>query len=185
VWIGYLLASPLRKLFLNPKKVLGRYVREQMMVLDIGCAMGFFSLPLSEMVGPKGKVICVDVQEGMINALKKKAIKAGLLDRIETRLCDKNSLGLTNYKGRVDFALASAVVHEVPDPYHFFYQVYELLKPGGKCLVLEPKGHVSEKEFILTVSVAQKSGFNAVESIRAARSRTALFEKPCKQGRKK
>ena len=179
VWIGYLLASPLRKLFQNPKKVLGHYVREQMMVLDIGCAMGFFSLPLSEMVGPKGKVICVDVQEGMINALKKRAIKAGLLDRIEIRLADQSSLGLTNYKGRIDFALASAVVHEVPDCYHFFYQVYEILKPGGKCLVLEPKGHVSEKDFMLTVSVAQKNGFNAVESIRAARSRTALFEKPC------
>ena len=63
VWIGYLLASPIRKLFQNPKKILYHYVKEGMMVLDIGCAMGFFSLPLSEMVGSKGKVICVDVQK--------------------------------------------------------------------------------------------------------------------------
>ena len=36
VWVGYLLASPLRKLFHNPKKILGPYVEEGMKVLDIG-----------------------------------------------------------------------------------------------------------------------------------------------------
>ena len=51
VWVGYLLASPLRKLFENPRKILSQYVKEGMKVLDIGCAMGFFSLPLAQMVG--------------------------------------------------------------------------------------------------------------------------------------
>lgn len=178
VWIGYLLASPLRKLFQNPKKIFGHYVREGMMVLDIGCAMGFFSLPLSEMVGPKGKVICADVQEGMINALKKRAIKADLLDRIEIRLCDQDSLGLDDLIGKIDFTLASAVVHEVPDPSRFFTELYELIKPDGKCLVLEPKGHVSEKDFNLTVSIAKTSAFKVVENPHIARSRAVLFEKP-------
>lgn len=177
VWIGYLLVSPLRKLWQHPRKILGHYIREQMVVLDIGCAMGFFSLPLSAMVGPKGKVICVDVQEGMINVLRKRAVKAGLLDRMEIRLCDQNSLGLSGFKGKIDFALASAVVHEVPDPSRFFVELYELLKPGGTCLVMEPKGHVSEKDFILTVSVAEMSGFKLVENPRVVRSRTALCAK--------
>ena len=179
VWIGYLLANPLRKLFQNPKKILGRYIRERMVVLDIGCAMGFFSLPLSEMVGPKGKVICVDVQQGMINALKKRAIKAGLLDRIDIRLCKQNSLDLSGFTGQVDFALASAVVHEVPDPSHFFFELYELLKPDGKCLILEPKGHVSLKDFTLTVSIAKKNGFKTAENPKITRSRVALFDKSC------
>jgi 2-polyprenyl-3-methyl-5-hydroxy-6-metoxy-1,4-benzoquinol methylase len=51
IWVGYLLASPVRKLYQNPKKILGAYVREGMKILDIGCAMGFFSLPLAEMTG--------------------------------------------------------------------------------------------------------------------------------------
>ncbi len=177
VWIGYFLVNPLRKLYQHPEKILGHYIREQMVVLDIGCAMGFFSLPLSEMVGPQGKVIAVDVQEGMINALKKRAVKAGLLDRLEIRLCDQSSLGLNDFMGKIDFALASAVVHEVPDASRFFSELYELLKPGGKCMVLEPKGHVSEKDFSLTASVAKKSGFSVVENPQVARSRTALFGK--------
>jgi ubiquinone/menaquinone biosynthesis C-methylase UbiE len=179
VWIGYLLASPIRKLLQNPKKILCHYVKEGMMVLDIGCAMGFFSLPLSKMVGSKGKVICVDVQEGMIKALKKRAVKAGLAARIETRLCDRGALGLNDLAKKIDFALASAVVHEIPDPSLFFTELYEVIKPGGKCLVVEPKGHVAEKDFDLTVSVAQKSGLNVVESPHIARSRAVLFEKLC------
>lgn len=178
VWIGYFLASPIRKLLQNPKKILYHYVKEGMMVLDIGCAMGFFSLPLSEMVGSKGKVICVDVQEGMIKALKKRAIKAGLLGRIETRLCDRGSLGLNDFAEKIDFALASAVVHEIPDPSLFFTELYEVIKPDGKCLVVEPKGHVSKKDFDLTVSMAEKNGLNVVESPHIARSRAVLFEKP-------
>ena len=60
VWVGYLLASPVRKLIQNPKKLLSPYVEEGMTVLDAGCAMGFFSLPMARMVGPNGKVICGD-----------------------------------------------------------------------------------------------------------------------------
>ncbi len=72
VWVGYFLASPVRKLFQNPEKMLAPYVKEGMRVLDIGCAMGFFSLPLAQMIGLNGKVICVDVQEKMIKSLEKR-----------------------------------------------------------------------------------------------------------------
>ena len=45
VWVAYLLASPLRKLLQNPERILAPCVHEGMTVVDIGCAMGFFSLP--------------------------------------------------------------------------------------------------------------------------------------------
>ena len=145
VWVGYLLASPVRKLYQNPKKILGSYVKEGMKVLDIGSAMGFFSLPLAEMVGCNGRVICVDIQEKMIRSLEKRAQKAGLSDRIETRLCENNSLGLDDFKEEIDFALASAVVHEVSDASGFFSEIHKTIKPAGIFLVVEPKGHVSKK----------------------------------------
>ncbi len=163
VWVGYLLASPIRKLFQNPQKILGPYVENGMKVLDVGCAMGFFSLPLAQMVGSKGKVICVDVQEKMIRSLEKRARKAGLSNRIETRVCHHNSLGLDDLKEEIDFAFASAVVHEVPDASRFFFEIYQTMKPNGKFLVIEPKGHVSEKHFEILVSAAEQKGFKIVE----------------------
>ena len=115
----------------NPKKILSPYVEEGMKVLDIGCAMGFFSLPLAEMVSPNGKVICVDIQAKMIESLGKRARKAGLSERIETHLCRGNSLGLDDLQGQIDFALASAVVHEVPNAADFFAEIHGTLKPAA------------------------------------------------------
>ena len=60
-WVGYLLLNPLRRFFENPNKLFGAFVREGMTVLEPGCGMGYFTLPLAEMVGASGKVIVVDV----------------------------------------------------------------------------------------------------------------------------
>ena len=177
VWVGYLLASPVRKLLQNPEKIFVPHVKEGMKVLDIGCAMGFFSLPLARMVGQAGKVICVDVQNKMIESLKRRSNKAGLSDRIETRVCDHNSLGLDDLKEEIDFAFASAVVPEVPDVPDLFSEIYDALKPAGRFLVIEPRGHVSEKDFETTVSAAKQNGFKVINRPRIARSRVVLLEK--------
>jgi len=177
VWVGYLLASPVRKLLENPEKILSPYVKQDMKVLDAGSAMGFFSLPLARMVGPNGKVICVDMQEKMIQSLKKRARKAGLSDRIELHTCNQKSLCLDELKEKIDFALASAVVHEVTDASSFFSEIYEGIKLGGKFLVIEPKGHVTEKDFEVSTSVAVKIGFSVIDNPKIPRSRSVLFEK--------
>ena len=38
------------------------------MVLESGCGMGYFTLPMAEMIGPLGKVIAADLQPKMLNA---------------------------------------------------------------------------------------------------------------------
>ena len=177
IWVGYLLASPVRKLFQNPDKILGPYVKKGMKALDIGCAMGFFSLPLAQMVSSNGKVICVDVQEKMFESLEKRAHKAGLADRIETRACKQDSLGLDDITEEIDFALASAVVHEISNVSGFFSEAYKAIKPAGKFLVFEPKGHVSEKDFKATVSAAGQNGFQIIENPKIGRAHAVLLVK--------
>jgi len=177
VWVGYLLASSLRKLLQNPNKILEPYVNEAMTVADIGCAMGFFSLPLAEMVGPNGKVICVDLQKKMVRSLEKRAQKAGLFGRIETLICHDDSLGLDDIEEKIDFALASAVVHEVPDTAGFFSEIHKAMKPASRLLVIEPKGHVSEKDFETTVSIAEQNGFTLTDTPEIKRSRAVLLER--------
>ena len=178
VWVGHLLASPLRKLLQNPKKILGPHVQEGMTALDIGCAMGFFSLPLAEMVGSQGKVICIDMQDRMITSLERRALKAGLSERMETRVCRQDSLGIDDILGNVDFALASAVLHEVPDPPALFRQVLDALKPAGKLLVAEPRGHVSASDFQAMISLAEQSGFTVVKVSRSFSGHSVLLQKP-------
>jgi 2-polyprenyl-3-methyl-5-hydroxy-6-metoxy-1,4-benzoquinol methylase len=176
-WIGYLLACPVRELFQNPGTILKPYVRTGMTALDVGCAMGFFSLPLARLVGPTGKVVCVDLQEKMIRRLERRARKAGLADRIQTRVCSTDGLGLDDLVEKVDFALVFAVVHEVPNVSELFSQLHKALKPTGMLLLAEPTGHVSPKDFDTSTSIATQAGFALTDRPRIRRSLTVLLSR--------
>ena len=123
-WVGYLLLNPLRRLLENPDKILGHFVHEGMIVLEPGCGMGYFTLPLARMVGKRGRVIAVDVQAKMLSAIERRARKANLLDRIELRQVGAEGLGVEDLFGQVDFAVAIHMVHEVPEQAFFFEEVW-------------------------------------------------------------
>jgi ubiquinone/menaquinone biosynthesis C-methylase UbiE len=177
-WVGYLLVTPLRRLFENPTKILGPHVKPGMTVLEPGCGMGFFSLDLARMVGPNGRVVCADIQEKMIARLLRRARKAGLADRIETSVCTANDLNLDHWLGSVDLATAIHMLHEVPDPQAFLTQVHDLLKPGGRLLILEPKGHVTAEAFETTLALARRSGYTELDPLQVRKDRAALLQKP-------
>jgi 2-polyprenyl-3-methyl-5-hydroxy-6-metoxy-1,4-benzoquinol methylase len=180
-WLGHFLANPIRKLINPPQTILTPYVREGITVLDVGCGMGFFSIPLAQMVGTNGKVICVDMQEKMLQGLKKRAQKKGVFTRIEARLCSQHTLGLQDLAEKIDFVLAFAVVHEVPDPPRFFAELAATIIPSGSVLLAEPKGHVSKEEFTITISMAQQHGFTIVEEPKIFRSWSVLLKKGKRQ----
>ena len=182
VWVGHLLANPLRKLVQNPLTILGPHVQAGMMVMDVGPGMGFFSLPLAQLVGPGGRVVCVDVQAEMLEGLRRRARRAGLDERIGTRLCTPGSPELEEFRGRMDFVLAFAVVHETPDSLLFLKDIAGVLKARGRLLLAEPKGHVSEAEFRVTVQQAADSGLRIAESPKIWRTRAVLMEKRVASG---
>jgi len=176
-YVGYILANPLRNLFHKPEKILRNYVKPGMTTLDIGSAMGFFSLGMARMVGPNGRVVCVDLQEKMINGLKRRANRAGLADRLDPRICSEHSLKIDDLAGRIDFALAFYVVHEVPDVQNLMTEIYRALKPGGVLYVVEPKGHASAEDFKNTENEAEKAGFSITDHPKMKGGWTAVFEK--------
>jgi ubiquinone/menaquinone biosynthesis C-methylase UbiE len=149
-----------------------------MIVLETGCGMGYFTLPLARMVGPEGKVIAVDIQQKMLSVLARRAKRAGLSDRIALRQNGGDGLDLEALSGEVDLAVALHMVHEVPDQTFFFNDVWQALKPGGEILVVEPKGHVSPNQFEQTIDTAKKIGFRPKDPPRKMGSREVLLTKP-------
>ena len=117
------MVCPLRKLFERPVKSLSPYFRPGMTVIDVGCAMGFFSIPMAEMVGPDGRVICIDLQEKMVRKLYRRAKKKNRLSRIEARVCSSGHLNVDDLNNVADFVLASAVIHEVADVVSLFAEL--------------------------------------------------------------
>ena len=177
VWIAYLLASPIRKIFHNPEKILKPYIKENMTVLDVGCAFGFFSLSAAKMVGQNGKVVCIDLQEEMLQGLKKRASKKKLENKLDLRQCNEDSLNIQDLSEKVDFAFAIAVVHEIPNGDNFFSEMHTALKVESEFLILEPKGHVSTDDFEKSILSAKTIGFTVIFNSETFLSRIALLKK--------
>ncbi len=177
VWVGYFLANPLRKLYQNPDKILSPFIKEGMKIIDIGTAMGFFSIPAAKIVGKNGKVICIDLQKKMLEKLKEKAGRLNLLERIVLHNCLDNSLEINKFNNQIDFALAFAVLHEMPDLNVVFKEVFTVLKINAKMLIAEPTGHVTEESFYETVRTAKENGFKIIGHPQINGSKTALLEK--------
>jgi SAM-dependent methyltransferase len=146
-----------------------------MSVLEPGPGMGFFTLELARLVGPTGRVIAIDVQPKMLAVLASRARKAGLGDRIEARQPKGDRLGLEDLQSKVDFALAFAVVHEVPNARALFRDLGQALKPGARLLVAEPVSHVSAKAFDETLVAARSEGFVIESQPAIRRSRAAVL----------
>ena len=130
---GPILAASIRKLIHSPKRIVGPFLSAGMTAMDIGSGMGFFSIPMSDMAGEKGKVIAVDLQKEMLAGLKDRASKAGC-ENILYQQCDYNSLNIQQWNGKVDFALVFMMLHEVPDADRLIREINEALAPGGKLL---------------------------------------------------
>ena len=159
-WLGYFLASPIRRWGQgNPTDILSPYVREGMTVLEPGPGMGFFTIPLARLVGASGRVVAVDLQPKMIASLKRRAAKAGVLDRIDARISLADTMALDDLAGKVDFTLAFAMVHEFPDAQRFFAEVARASKPGASLLLAEPRGHVNDEKFEVELAAAAAAQF--------------------------
>jgi len=189
--IGYfLLSNPLRRLLYTPGSVLAPHVREGMTVIEPGPGMGFFTLEIARRVGSTGRVVALDIQQKMLRVLAQRAERADLLGRVDLRLIKKDGLGINDLKGKADFFLAFAMVHEVPNPRHFFQEAFASLKERGRLLLVEPAGHVSEALFKEELRHAENAGFRVESRPSIRMSRATVLAKsqrpePSAKGRKR
>ena len=172
--IVYLFDNFLRPLVHNPQKLFEPYVRAGMTVLDVGCGRGFTSLGLARLVGEEGLVIVADLQPQMLDMVKERAARVGLSNRIRIHCCEASRIGVQE---ELDFVVAFFMVHEVPDAWTFFEEIFTLLKPGGRFFLTEPKVHVSSRDFEQLVQKAQAVGFEIAEKPSVRLGRTVLLVK--------
>jgi ubiquinone/menaquinone biosynthesis C-methylase UbiE len=171
-WLAYTFDNPIRRILHPPEKVLGGLLHQGCTALDIGCGMGHFTLGMAKMVGDHGRVIALDIQDQMLERVRRRAFHQGLTARI---ILHKGYVECLEMKGQVDFALAFWVVHEVPDQQSFFNAVKGLLKPDGRFLVAEPRIHTSQAGLERSLKIAAQAGLTLCANPAISMSRTALL----------
>ncbi|MFH1153836.1 MAG: methyltransferase domain-containing protein [Pseudomonadota bacterium] len=171
---SYFLDNSFRKFFQNPRRLLGEYIDPGDLVVDLGCGPGFFSIEMARMAGETGRVIAVDLQTEMLEKVKAKAIRKGLLDRMRLHACTQDRIGLEDTV-KADFVLAYYMVHETLDHLDFLKQVKQILKTSGRFLLVEPVFHVSKYHFQQIVDAAVSAGFSLVDLPGKKGGRSALL----------
>jgi ubiquinone/menaquinone biosynthesis C-methylase UbiE len=161
-----------RRWLQNPEKILAPFVREGMTALDLGCGPGFFTLPMAKLVGRAGRVIAADLQDGMLEKLRRKLASTEYEARVTLHRCAVDRIGVV---GPVDFALLFYMVHEVPDKAALFDEIAGLLRPAGQALIVEPPLHVSRAAFARTLAIAEAAGLKVARGPRVLLSKTALL----------
>jgi ubiquinone/menaquinone biosynthesis C-methylase UbiE len=164
----------LRKIIHDPVKILGPYVQQGDTAIDIGPGMGYFTIPLAEIVGSSGHVIAIDIQQKMLSALMARAKKKSAADRIKTHLAGPDSIG---FNEKANFILAFWMMHEVPDRRQLLNELFAVLKDNGLFLLVEPIFHVGSANFEETVNLAIRAGFTLCARPEIIFSRAVLFSK--------
>ena len=168
------LDNRLRRWLQNPQKILGPYLKPGMVVLDLGCGPGFFSLELARLVGQSGRVIAADLQAGMLQKTSAKIRGTELEARITLHQCQTDKIGVSAV---VDFVMAFYMVHEVPCREIFFAEIRAILNPKGQALMVEPTFHVSKQAFEETIGIAQRIGFTPIGRPNVLFSKAVLLQK--------
>jgi ubiquinone/menaquinone biosynthesis C-methylase UbiE len=165
----------IRRLVHKPEIILKPFIKEGMVVLDMGCGPGYFTKDIARLVGDGGKVIAADIQQGMLDKMIKSVRNCGLEKRVEAHKCQPESTGI---RQKVDFILTFWMVHEVPDQQRFFEEMGSLLNPGGKIMVTEPKIHVTKKSFSEMITKIESAGFQIINRPEIVLSRSLVLEQP-------
>ena len=111
-------------------------LEDNSVVADIGAGTGYFSFPVARRV-PGGRVLAVDIQEEMLNIIKKRKKQAGI-GNIETVLGSTTDPNLP--AGKVDLAFIVDAYHEFSHPFEMSQAIFSALKPGGRLVLIEYRG---------------------------------------------
>ena len=109
-------------------------IQKGSVVADIGAGVGYHVWRMSEIVGPTGKVIGEDIQEGMIRLMRRN-IEDRKLKNVEVIQGTPTDPRLP--ANALDLVLMVDVYHEFSEPVMMMRQIHNALKKDGRLVLVE------------------------------------------------
>ena len=111
-------------------------IRPGDVVADIGAGSGYHTIRLARLVGPGGRVKAVDIQQEMLDLIRKRQKRQGLrnIDLVLGKADDPNLPAES-----LDLVLMVDVYHEFEWPFEMMQHIVRALKPGGRVAFVEFK----------------------------------------------
>jgi len=103
-------------------------------IADLGAGSGYFTFRIAPMVGKTGKVLAVDIQDEMLETLRRRATALRVTNVEEVKGSETDPKLPVN---GVDIVLIVDVYHELTYPFEVMTKVRNALKPGGRVVFVE------------------------------------------------
>ena len=109
-------------------------VEPGMSVADVGAGGGYYTVRLSRIVGPKGRVLAEDIVPETRDRLSDR-IQRENLDNVAVKLGTADNPMLPH--ASFDRIFLVHMYHEVQSPYAFLWHLRDAVKPGGLVIVVD------------------------------------------------
>jgi ubiquinone/menaquinone biosynthesis C-methylase UbiE len=113
-----------------------------MTFVDVGCGQGFFAIPAARIVGPKGHIYGIDIDEEALDLLCHRASEAAVNINILQGEAEKTLA----CEGCADIVFFGISLHDFEEPEKVLENALRMLKPGGVLADLDGKKVNSEGE---------------------------------------
>jgi ubiquinone/menaquinone biosynthesis C-methylase UbiE len=156
-WLAWSLEGPLMDRVLGTQTTLDRMgLRPGDRVLEVGPGPGRLLIPAARRVLPGGEVVGVDIQPGMLERLRTRAIREGV-SNLSAVLGDATEPHFR--PGSFDVIYLCTVLGEIPDRSATLRRCYEVLQPGGRLSITEmfPDPHFQSRSTVRRL--AKAAGF--------------------------
>jgi arsenite methyltransferase len=101
-------------------------------VVDLGCGPGLLALQMAERVGSRGVIQCIDASESMVAIARR---RCAAIKWVEPRVGDVAALPYS--EGAFEAGVCTQVYEYVPDIDRALAELYRVLKPGGRAVVID------------------------------------------------
>lgn len=125
-------------------------------VLELGPGGGFLTERAVERVGPRGRVVCLDLQRGMLRKVRARVGGAALL-------VQASGSALPFREGAFDRAFLVRVLGEIPDKHAALAELHRVIRPGGELAVDEGMTDPDYVRVPVLRRLAERAGFRVGE----------------------
>lgn len=156
------LDNPIRRRFIQkPETVAERmHLKPGMIVVEIGPGKGSYTIDVAKRVLTDGKVYAVDIQNTVIDNLRKKVKREGVTNVFP--IVD-DAYNLSFEDGSVNRVFAIACLPEIPDPVRVLREAHRILREDGLVCLSELLPDPDYPRRKTEIGWAEKAGFELDE----------------------